>query len=52
MRNEMKPGDIVLVEQASGPGMTVRYRLPRSAPWGSNPRIWYLIKRSDISSGS
>jgi hypothetical protein len=29
MRSEMKPGDIVLVEQASGPGMTVRYRLPR-----------------------
>jgi hypothetical protein len=30
MRSEMKPGDIVLVEQASGPGMTVRYRLPRT----------------------
>jgi hypothetical protein len=29
MRSEMKPGDILLVEQASGPGMTVRYRLPR-----------------------
>jgi hypothetical protein len=28
MRSEMKPGDILLVEQASGPGMTVRYRLP------------------------
>jgi hypothetical protein len=30
MRSEMKPGDILLVEQASGPGMTVRYRLPRA----------------------
>jgi 5-methylcytosine-specific restriction protein A len=29
MRSEMKPGDILLVEQASGPGMTVRYWLPR-----------------------
>jgi hypothetical protein len=29
MRSEMKPGDVLLVEQASGPGMTVRYRLPR-----------------------
>ena len=29
MRSEMKPGDILLVEQASGPGMTVRYLLPR-----------------------
>ena len=29
MRSEMKPGDILLVEQNSGPGMTVRYRLPR-----------------------
>jgi hypothetical protein len=29
MRAEMKPGDILLVEQISGPGMTVRYRLPR-----------------------
>jgi hypothetical protein len=29
MRSEMKPGDILLVEQASGPAMTVRYRLPR-----------------------
>ena len=29
MRSEMKPGDILLVEQASGPGMTVRYQLPR-----------------------
>jgi hypothetical protein len=28
MRSEMKPGDVLLVEQASGPGMTVRYRLP------------------------
>ena len=24
MRSEMKPGDVLLVEQASGPGMTVR----------------------------
>ena len=30
MRSEMKPGDILLVEQNSGPGMTVRYRLPRT----------------------
>ena len=29
MRSEMKPGDILLVEQAGGPGMTVRYQLPR-----------------------
>jgi hypothetical protein len=29
MRAEMKPGDILLVEQISGPGMTVSYRLPR-----------------------
>jgi hypothetical protein len=29
MRAEMKPGDVLLVEQTSGPGMTVRYRLPR-----------------------
>ena len=29
MRSEMKPGDVLLVEQSSGPGMTVRYRLPR-----------------------
>jgi hypothetical protein len=29
MRSEMKAGDILLVEQSSGPGMTVRYRLPR-----------------------
>jgi hypothetical protein len=29
MRSEMKAGDILLVEQTSGPGMTVRYRLPR-----------------------
>jgi hypothetical protein len=30
MRAEIKPGDTLLVEQASGPGMTVRYLLPRS----------------------
>jgi hypothetical protein len=29
MRSEMKPGDILLVEQTGGPRMTVRYRLPR-----------------------
>jgi hypothetical protein len=29
MRSEMKPGDVLLVEQTSGPWMTVRYRLPR-----------------------
>jgi hypothetical protein len=29
MRSEMKPGDVLLVEQASGPRITVRYRLPR-----------------------
>jgi hypothetical protein len=29
MRSEIKPGDVLLIEQTSGPGMTVRYRLPR-----------------------
>jgi UDP-N-acetylmuramyl pentapeptide synthase len=29
MQAEAKPGDVVLVEQDSGSGMTVRYRLPR-----------------------
>lgn len=29
MQQEMKPGDTLLVEQASGAGMTVRYLLPR-----------------------
>jgi hypothetical protein len=29
MPSEMMPGDILLVEQTGGPGMTVRYRLPR-----------------------
>jgi hypothetical protein len=29
MQAEMKPGDILLVERASGAGMTVRYLLPR-----------------------
>jgi hypothetical protein len=29
MRSEMKPGEVLLVEQAGGAGMTVRYRLPR-----------------------
>jgi UDP-N-acetylmuramyl pentapeptide synthase len=32
MQAEIKPGDILLVEKANGAGMTVRYRLPRSAP--------------------
>jgi len=31
MQAEVKPGDDVLVEQDSGSGMTVRYRLPRRA---------------------
>jgi hypothetical protein len=30
MRSEMRPGDILLFEQAGGPEMTVRYRLPRA----------------------
>jgi hypothetical protein len=29
MQAEMEPGDILLVERASGAGMTVRYLLPR-----------------------
>jgi hypothetical protein len=29
MQTEVKPGDDALVEQDSGSGMTVRYRLPR-----------------------
>jgi len=29
MQDEMKPGDILLVERANGAGMTVRYYLPR-----------------------
>ena len=29
VRTEMKRGDILLVEQAGGAGMTIRYRLPR-----------------------
>jgi hypothetical protein len=32
MRSEVKPGDILLVEYTGGPGMTVRYRLPRLKP--------------------
>jgi len=28
MQDEMKPGDIVLVERANAAGMTVRYMLP------------------------
>jgi UDP-N-acetylmuramyl pentapeptide synthase len=30
MQAEVKPGDVVLVEQDSGSGMTVRYLLPRT----------------------
>jgi UDP-N-acetylmuramyl pentapeptide synthase len=30
MQAEVMPGDVVLVEQDSGSGMTVRYRLPRT----------------------
>ena len=29
MREELKPGDLVLIESGAGVGMTVRYRLPR-----------------------
>jgi hypothetical protein len=29
MGEELKPGDVVLIEAAAGVGMTVRYRLPR-----------------------
>jgi hypothetical protein len=29
MRSEMKPGDVVVIEQPNGAGMTVRYQLPR-----------------------
>jgi hypothetical protein len=32
MQAEMKPGDVLLVEQSSGAGMTVRYLLPRPGP--------------------
>ena len=30
MQEEIGPGDMVLIEQDSGPGMTVRYLLPRT----------------------
>ena len=30
MRDEMAPGEIVLVERSNGSGMTVRFMLPRS----------------------
>ena len=30
MQKEMQPGDTVLLERDSGPGMTVRYLLPRN----------------------
>ena len=36
MREELKPGDLVLIEASAGVGMTVRYRLPR--PEGQKPR--------------
>ena len=29
MQDEMKPGDVLLVERTNGAGMTVRYLLPR-----------------------
>jgi Rad3-related DNA helicase len=29
MKEEMKPGDVVLIEAGAGVGMTVRYLLPR-----------------------
>jgi hypothetical protein len=31
MRNEMKPGDVMVVTQENLMGMTVRYLLPRAA---------------------
>jgi hypothetical protein len=31
MQAEIKPGDVLLVESATGAGMTVRYLLPRGA---------------------
>jgi UDP-N-acetylmuramyl pentapeptide synthase len=36
MREELKPGDLVLIEASAGVGMTVRYRLPR--PEGQKSR--------------
>ena len=29
MRDELRPGDLVLIEAGAGVGMTVKYRLPR-----------------------
>ena len=29
MRDELKPGDIVFIDESAGVGMTIRYRLPR-----------------------
>jgi hypothetical protein len=29
MQNEIKPGDVVVLDRNSGAGMTVRYLLPR-----------------------
>jgi hypothetical protein len=31
MQDEMKPGDVLLLERTNGAGMTVRYLLPRMA---------------------
>jgi hypothetical protein len=31
MQDEMKPGDVLLLERTNGAGMTVRYLLPRVA---------------------
>ena len=31
MQDEMKPGDVLLLERTNGAGMTVRYLLPRAA---------------------
>jgi hypothetical protein len=31
MQDEIKPGDTLFVERASGAGITVRYRLPRES---------------------
>jgi hypothetical protein len=30
MQDEMKPGDVLLIERTHGAGMTVRYLLPRN----------------------
>ncbi|MGA8314880.1 MAG: hypothetical protein WB768_03375 [Bradyrhizobium sp.] len=31
MQDEIKPGDMLVIERASGAGITVRYRLPRAS---------------------